>query len=222
MQNNKKPLTIEFENNFPNYWGEACNYLANSDETMAMLIDKYSNGSLSRNSNGFHTLARSIVGQQVSVQAADSIWNKLEALLQSKIKPQTYLLQAEENLKKCGLSKQKVNYLKNIAEFFVNNYPNKLDLHKENHSKLESELINIKGVGSWTVEMFMMFHVNAPDIFPLKDIGLLKGFELNYNFSRKEGNFMDELQKYGEVWKPYRTVATWYLWRSIDPVAVQY
>jgi DNA-3-methyladenine glycosylase II len=206
---------------FPEYWQEGCNYLSAKDKVLANLIKNYHGESLEKKHSAFYTLFRAIIGQQISVKAADSVWAKFELLFINNLSPNKLIEISELQLKACGISSQKIKYLTNIAEFFITNCPDG-NLEKFNHQEVAEQLIAIKGVGRWTVDMFMIFHMHSPDIFPILDIGLLKGFEKNYNTNRKDKKFYSKLEKHSKIWQPYRTIATWYLWRSIDPVVVEY
>ncbi len=198
---------------------------------MHKLINQFHNEKLLKKNNAFHTLARAIIGQQISVKAADSIWDKFEqALKNSAIKyninnyisaKNLFNLELEE-MKKCGLSNQKINYLKNIADFFEKEFSEMDEIAHLNEDEVAEKLLSIKGIGKWTVEMFLLFHMHSPDIFPVGDIGLLKAIENNYNVKRNTKKFDTKLKQLSKLWQPYRSVATWYLWRSIDPVPVEY
>ena len=208
----------------PIYWDEACDFLSQKDPILAKLIDSYKGESLQKKHSAFHTLARAIIGQQISVKAADSIWLKFENLLNFKVSPDSLLsIDDESLLKEIGLSRQKILYLNNIAEFLNSRYQNQDDLSFVEKQIIQEELIEIKGVGSWTVEMFMIFHINSPDILPIKDIGLLKAVNLAYSLNSScNKELAQKTTLLSQKWSPYRTVATWYLWRSIDPVPVEY
>lgn len=207
----------------PHYWDEACDYLSQQDAVMAAIIKAYKGEAPLRKANAFHTLARSIVGQQISVKAADSIWFRLEKLLKGKLKPELVLRLKDKQLRAIGFSESKVNYLKNVANFFVKEMKGEIDLIDADHVEIAGKLIEIKGIGQWTVDMFMIFHMHAQDVFPIGDLGLVNAIKRKYNINSKEKRVLiKKVNKVGEKWKPYRTVATWYLWRSLDPVAVEY
>ncbi len=222
----------------PHYWSDACDYLARNDKVMAKIIATYKGEGPMRKSNAFHTLARSIIGQQISVKAADSVWNKFEKLVKGKVEPKIVAKLKVAQLRACGLSEQKVNYMYNVANFFVNDMAGKIDLIDHNHVEVAGKLIEIKGIGKWTVDMFMIFHMHAPDVFPVGDLGLVNAIKRHYfkssesrvqssvknkkKLAAEKKELMKKIEKMGEKWKPYRTVATWYLWRSLDPVEVEY
>jgi DNA-3-methyladenine glycosylase II len=204
----------------PEYWSDATIHLIEQDEILARIIGQYSGEMLQSRGHAFHTLARSIVGQQISVKAADTVWARFSAMLQHQIHPLPILDAAEEELRACGLSRAKVLYMKALAEHFHTQ-----DIHAEGywHAKTDDEIVRelstIKGIGVWSAEMFLIFHLMRPDVFPLGDIGLLNAIEKHYGVPAKDKKAMRALS---ERWRPYRTVATWYFWRSLDPVPVEY
>jgi DNA-3-methyladenine glycosylase II len=216
MQKNKK-------GDRPEFWDEACKYLSRKDAVMKKLIATYKGEAPLRKNNGFHTIMRSIVGQQISVKAADSVWNKLMLLSKSGMDPRKIIKITEAQLRSAGLSGQKVKYIHNCAEFFLNEMKGKIDLIDEDHISIAEKLIRIKGVGKWTVEMFMIFHMHAPDIFPISDLGIVNAVKEQYGVKAKDKKTLEKkILKLSETWKPYRSVASWYLWRSLDPVALEY
>ena len=223
----------------PDYWEDAKKHLSTSDPVMKKIIKCYKGETLKARGDAFYTLARSIVGQQISVKAADSVWNKLvrrscEGRKPSSNAPGSNMDPSlrwdddslhrgdverltDEQLRECGLSAQKVKYLRAIAEYFESP-PN---FHGLDSDALLASLTNIKGVGVWTAEMFMIFHLLKPDVLPVGDIGLLKAIGLHYGDGKNKANKETALEV-AKPWQPYRTVATWYLWRSLDPVVVEY
>ena len=203
----------------PDYWEEAKAHLSKHDKTLAKIINEYHGEILTNRGDAFFTLARSIVGQQISVKAADSVWRKLELFL-SKIEPQQLLNSNEQNLRECGLSAAKVRYLQALARYFWENKISIQNWQNLTDSEVVKELTSISGIGKWTAEMFMIFYLARPDIFPIADIGLQKAIFRHYNSSDKIS--LSEIAAIAENWKPYRTVATWYLWRSLDPIPVCY
>lgn len=204
-------------NNKPEYWEEAKKVLSKKDRILAALIRQYEGESLASRGSAFFSLARAIVGQQISVKAADSVWKKLESGIGS-ILPETITRAGDEQLRSYGLSKQKVLYLKELSAFFTHNRD--YDWHSKNDEEVIAALISVKGIGKWSAEMFLIFHLLRPDVFPIADIGLQKAIERHYNNGRKMAT--GRLKKLSGTWAPYRTVATWYLWRSLDPVPVEY
>ena len=204
----------------PAYWQQSKEFLTHADPKLAKLILEHQQYSISSRGEALETLLRSIVGQQISVQAAASVWGKLEKKI-GKIKPENVLLMSFEELKSCGLSKQKVQYIINICNHFIN-FSIKDHLYWENRS-LESiydELITIKGVGPWTAEMFGMFYLLEKDIFPIKDIGIIRA--MNQIYGEGKPLSLEKIIAISETWRPYRSVACWFLWRSIDSEEVLY
>ena len=205
----------------PEYWQESIDYLSNIDSILGELINKYSKTTLITRGDALETLMRSIVGQQISVKAAASIWKKIIHLLDD-IKPDNVLLTGFENLRSCGLSKQKAQYILNIAEHFQShNIVDESYWQGRDYSNVYKELTSIKGVGPWTAEMFGMFYLLEKDIFPLKDLGILKAMNQYYCVDGIPLR-IEQIIDISNRWKPYRTVACWYLWRSIDNEAVHY
>jgi len=195
--------------------------LSNIDAKLGELINKYSQSTLTTRGDALETLMRSIVGQQISVKAAASVWQKIIDLL-DEIKPDNVLLVGFENLRSCGLSKQKTQYILNIAEHFKSHNINDESYWNDREfSNIYDELITIKGIGPWTAEMFGMFYLLERDIFPLKDLGILKAINQLYCVDGVPLQ-IDQVVAISDRWKPYRTVASWYLWRSIDNEAVLY
>jgi len=205
----------------PEYWQESIDYLSNIDAKLGELINKYSQYTLTTRGDALETLMRSIVGQQISVKAAASVWQKIIDLL-DEIKPDNVLLTGFEDLKSCGLSKQKTQYIINIAEHFKSHNINDESYWCDREfSNIYDELITIKGIGPWTAEMFGMFYLLERDIFPLQDLGILKAINQLYCVDGVPLH-IDQVIAISDRWKPYRTVASWYLWRSIDNEAILY
>jgi len=205
----------------PEYWQESIDYLSNIDAKLGELINKYSQYTLTTRGDALETLMRSIVGQQISVKAAASVWQKIIDLL-DEIKPDNVLLAGFENLRSCGLSKQKTQYILNIAEHFKSHNINDESYWNDREfSNIYDELITIKGIGPWTAEMFGMFYLLERDIFPLKDLGIIRAINQLYCVDEVPLQ-IDQVVAISDRWKPYRTVASWYLWRSIDNEAVLY
>jgi len=204
----------------PVYWQKAKRILSKRDPVLRGIIKKYKKGFLTTRNNPFFSLCRTIVGQQISTKAADSIWSKFEKKCKKRIVPKTVLKLSSRTLKSAGLSRQKVSYLKNIAKNFKNNSFNVRELKKMNDENAISSITKLKGLGVWSAEMFLMFNLNRPDIFPVKDIGLLRAISKNYKTSYPPSKRF--LNKISELHAGYRTVFTWYMWRSIDPTDVEY
>ncbi len=202
----------------PTWWEEGCESLAKNDIIMKKLINNFSDNKLSSIRNPFFSLSKSIVGQQISVAAASAIWKRLEYRYDI-IKGCCFSIKDLNNLKKIGLSERKASYLINLTDklkdFNSYDYWNNL-----NDQEIYSFLINIKGIGPWSIKMFMIFCLNRPDIFSSDDIGLLKGIGKNYFNNIRPTK--DEAENFSLQWRPWRTLASWYLWRSIDPEVVLY
>jgi DNA-3-methyladenine glycosylase II len=186
---------------------------------LGKLIRSYQGETLTSRGDAFATLARSIAGQQISVKAADSVWRRVVETLPA-LSPQAVLAATPESLRAAGLSQQKVNYLKHIAGHFDAQQAQVALWHELEDEALIRELVALKGVGRWTAEMMLIFHYQRPDIFPVADLGLLKALALHYNNGEKMRP-LDALAL-AEQWRPWRSVATWYLWRALDPVPVAY
>ena len=203
----------------PAFWLIAKKELKKKDKKLCKIIDNYSSDFLFSKSDPFLTLARSIVGQQISVKAAQSVWDKLILKIEDINPNQVYKIHSN-SLKSVGLSSQKVLYLKNLFKAFINN---KLKVGLWNtmtDEEIIEDLIKIKGIGRWTAEIFLIFNLCRADIFPLDDIGMIRGICKIYNL--KCSIRRDELINIGNNWNPYRSVATWYLWRSLDPIPIEY
>ncbi len=272
----------------PHYWNKATRHLSKRCPTMKRLIARYKGEGLRARGDGFYTLVRSVVGQQISVKAADAVWAKVEKAVVPLI-PKTLLALDDSVLRGCGLSGSKVAYTKNVAEFYLvrniasngaahsasplageatrfhersecsrsdegvmtgssQNFhtPSPSPLPRGERARIASPIIHesmywnalcdaeilaqltsIKGIGTWTAEMFLIFHLMRPDVFPVKDLGVLKAINLHLLEDDKRliaNKWLkpSEYEAMAERWAPYRTVATWYLWRALDPVPVAY
>jgi len=205
---------------FPVYWHKAKRILSKRDPVLRGVIKKYKKGFLTTRNNPFFSLCRTIVGQQISTKAANSIWYKFEKKCKKRIIPNTVLKLSSRTLKSAGLSRQKVSYLKNIAKGFINKSFSVRELKKMNDKEAINYVIKMKGLGVWSAEMFLMFNLNRPDIFPIQDIGLLRAISKNYKTSYPPSKRF--LNKISRLHAGYRTVFTWYMWRSIDPTDVEY
>ena len=204
----------------PAYWRKAKRILSKRDPILRTIIKKYKKGFLTTRNNPFFSLCRTIVGQQISTKAADSIWYRFEKKCKKRIVPNTVLKLSTRTLKSVGLSRQKVGYLKNIAKNFKNKSFSVRKLKKMNNKEAIDYVIQMKGLGVWSAEMFLMFNLNRSDIFPLQDIGLLRAISKNYKTTYPPNkNFLSKISK---LHAGYRTVFTWYMWRSIDPTDVEY
>lgn len=200
----------------PSYWQDALIHLTAQDGVMANLIDTYPNDVLQNQGNPFITLMRAVVGQQISIKAAAVIWQRLESRIE--VFSPVYFLRVEEDLlRQCGLSRNKIIYLKAIALAFEEQRLTPDLWRQMSDDEVVKQLLKIKGIGQWTADMFLIFYLNRPDVLPLSDIGLLNGIKHHY------GNLSKAMiLERAQIWQPYRTVATWYLWRSLDPEVVQY
>jgi len=203
----------------PHYWDDATRQLALRDAVLAKLIGDYPGLHLVRRGDPFTTLARAIVGQQISVKAAQSVWNRFADCV-GEVTPENVLLKQRPLLRACGLSDRKTEYIADLAQHFadgsihVHRWPAMAD------EEIIAELVEVRGIGRWTAEMFLIFNLLRPDVFPLDDLGLQKGIRVAYFANRKVA--LSTLRRIGERWRPWRSVATWYLWRSLDPVPVEY
>ncbi len=203
----------------PFFWEKAKKVLISKDKKLGKIISNYPKDFLFSKSDPFYTLARSIVGQQISVKAAQAVWDKLENKAK-RIEPKTISKMHFMSLKSCGLSRQKIKYLKSLSSAFIQNKISPEKWKKYSDEDIINELVLIKGIGRWTAEMFLIFNLCRPDIFPVDDVGLIKGicnsYNLSYPITKDHAIFLSE------TWKPWRSVATWYFWRSLDPLPVEY
>jgi DNA-3-methyladenine glycosylase II len=207
----------------PDYWDEACRHLAKRDRVMKKLIPQFGEARLQARGDAFTTLARSIVGQQISVKSAQSVWDKFAALLPgptTRVQPAAVLGLAPESLRGAGLSARKVDYLRDLAQHFEDGQVHVRQWTQMDDEAIIEELVAIRGIGRWTAEMFLIFHLMRPNVLPLDDAGLIKGISEHY-FSGEPVS-RAEARELGEAWAPYRSVATWYIWRSLDPLPVEF
>ena len=203
----------------PKYWNKGKIYLSNKDKVLKKLIQTYRNEYLNLNSNYFHSLINSIIGQQISVSAADSMKTKFFKLKRN-ITPQTVSKLRTRDLRKCGLSRQKILYIRNISKFFLQNKKFIKNINKSSEEEIYNNLIEIKGVGNWTIHMFLMFSYGSSNIFPTGDLGFLKAISKLYKVQLPISE--RKLKLLYKKWSPYSSQATWYLWRSLDPIPVNY
>ena len=203
----------------PDYWEEACKHLSKKDRVMKRLIPKFGDACLESRGDAFTTLARSVVGQQISVKAAQSVWDKFAALPR-KLTPANVLKLKVDDMRGAGLSARKIEYLVDLALHFDSGMVH-VDAWKDMSDELIiEELVAIRGIGRWTAEMFLIFHLMRPNVLPLDDIGLITGISKNY-FSGDPVSRSDA-RDVAVAWAPYCSVATWCIWRSLDPVPVAY
>jgi len=203
----------------PAYWAEACKHLVKKDRVMKRLIPQLGDACLQSRGDAFVTLARSIVGQQISVKAAQSVWDKF-ALLPRKITPANVLKLKVDDMRSAGLSARKIEYLVDLSLHFDSGA-----LHVAKWADMEDEviieeLVAIRGIGRWTAEMFLIFHLMRPNVLPLDDVGLING--ISHNYFSGEAVSRSEVREVAAAWSPYCSVATWYIWRSLDPLPVEY
>lgn len=203
----------------PDFWAQAKDDLAKRDPVMHRLVSQFSESMLHSRGDAFTTLARAIVGQQISVKAAASVWQKLDKVLQEITAENLYNIDTS-TLRACGLSARKISYLQDLSRRFINDGYDKTAWQQMNDEALIACLMQIKGIGRWTAEMFLIFHMLRPDVLPLADIGLQRAVSFHYNANQPIDK--GRLEAIAANWRPWRSVATWYLWRSLDTIAVDY
>ena len=203
----------------PEYWAEACAHLSRKDRVMKKLIPQFGDAILESRGDAFVTLARSIVGQQISVKAAQSVWDKFSKLSR-KLTPAGVLKLKVDDMRAAGLSARKVEYLVDLALHFDSGTVHVKQWQGMGDEAIIAELVAIRGIGRWTAEMFLIFHLMRPNVLPLDDVGLINGISRNY-FSGEPVSRSDA-REVAQAWSPYCTVATWYIWRSLGPVPVAY
>ena len=211
---------VIYEEVAPEYWEQACRELMKQDRILKKLIPKYGAGFLVTRGDAFNTLARAIVGQQISVAAAQAVWNRVLAASKKKVNPKNILALPVEELRAAGLSGRKVEYIRDLADHFDSGRLHASQWKDMDDESVIRELSDIRGIGRWTAEMFLIFSLVRPNILPLDDVGLIKAISLNY-FSGEPVS-RHEAREVAANWAPWRTVATWYMWRSIDPIPVEY
>ncbi|MGH8687520.1 MAG: DNA-3-methyladenine glycosylase family protein, partial [Burkholderiales bacterium] len=192
----------------PDYWDRAKRSLRERDPVLAAIMRGHPRVHLVARGEPFHTLARAIVGQQISVKAAQSVWNRVLALAPAMTPAEVLALQ-RPHLRACGLSDRKTEYIADLAHHFHRGAVRPRRWARMNDEAVIAELVAVRGVGRWTAEMFLMFNLLRPDVFPLDDLGLQKGIRLAYFKGRKIS--LKTMRKLGEGWRPWRSVATWYL-----------
>lgn len=203
----------------PDYWEAASQALAEADPLMAERVERHAGVSLASRGDPFATLARSIVGQQISVKAADSVWSRFVDRVGS-VAPAPLLALGGEGLAGCGLSQRKIEYLVDLAAHFADGRLDPAGWPQLDDATLIEELCTVRGIGRWTAEMFLIFNLMRPDVYPLDDIGLQRAVGMRYLAGEKPSRRV--LAEVGERWRPWRSVATWHLWRSLDPLPVAY
>ena len=203
----------------PPYWREACAALAAADPVMAALGARHGGEGLVGQGDPFLTLARSIVAQQISVRAADSIWARFEARV-GTVSPPGVAALSEDALRGAGLTRQKARYLRDIAAAFASGRIEPGRWRSADDEAVIAELVALRGVGRWTAEMFLIFHLQRPDVLPLADVGVQRAMAGHYGGSGRMT--AEAIESHAARWRPWRTVATWHLWRSLDPLPVAY
>jgi DNA-3-methyladenine glycosylase II len=203
----------------PEYWERAKRALRRKDAVMSAIMQRHKGIYLVRRGEPFLTLARAIVGQQISVKAAQSVWDRVVACA-GAVTPEGILLKKPSELRACGLSDRKTEYIVDLARRFAEGLVHPYRWGEMSDEEVIADLVQVRGIGRWTAEMFLIFNLLRPDIFPLDDLGLQKGIRVCYFKGRKVS--LARMRKLGESWRPWRSVATWYLWRSLDPVPVEY
>jgi DNA-3-methyladenine glycosylase II len=203
----------------PDYWAEACKHLVQKDRVMKRLIPQFGQACLQSRGDPFVTLARSIVGQQISVKAAQSVWDKF-ARLPTEMTPAQVLKLKVDDMRAAGLSARKVEYLVDLALHFEGGTVHVKGWEAMDDEAIIAELVAIRGIGRWTAEMFLIFYLMRPNVLPLDDVGLINGISRSY-FSG-EAVSRSDAREVARAWAPYCTVATWYIWRSLDPLPVEY
>ena len=200
----------------PDYWPQAKAHLARRDKVLRKLIRNFPDADLRSRGDAFQTLCRSIVGQQISVKAAQSIWARF-AEAAGTVRPAGVVELPVEVMRACGLSGQKTLYLKDLATHFHTGGVKPRRWARMGDEAIIEDLVRVKGIGRWSVEMFLIFHLHRPDVLPVDDLGLRRAMERAYNGGEPLGK--DDMRALGEPWSPWSSVATWYLWRSLDPVS---
>jgi DNA-3-methyladenine glycosylase II len=203
----------------PGYWKDACAHLEARDRVMRRLIPQLGDACLRTRGDAFTTLARSIIGQQISIKAAQSVWNRFSALLPVASAAAVLRLKVDD-MRAAGLSARKVEYLVDLALHFDSDALHARAWETMEDEAIIAELVRIRGIGRWTAEMFLIFHLMRPDVLPLDDLGLINGISKNY-FSGDPVSRSDA-REVAAAWAPFRSVATWYIWRSLEPLPVEY
>jgi DNA-3-methyladenine glycosylase II len=201
----------------PEWWDEATRHLARRDKVLRRLIRRFPDPDLASRGNAFQTLARSIVGQQISVKAAQSIWGRFAKCV-GRMTPARVAARPDADLRACGFSGQKVAYVKDLASRFASGEIRPRRWARMDDEAIIEELVVVKGIGRWTVEMFLIFHLQRPNVLPVDDLGLRRAMERAYNGGEPLGK--DEMRAIGEPWAPWCSAGTWYLWRSLDNAAL--
>jgi len=203
----------------PDYWDRAKRALGRRDPVMADIIRSRPRVHLMRRGEPFMTLARAIVGQQISVKAAQSVWDRV-VLCVGEVTPAGVLARPPRQLRACGLSDRKTEYIVDLARRFDGGLVHPHRWPEMGDEEIIADLVQVRGIGRWTAEMFLIFNLLRPDVFPLDDLGLQASIRRHYFHGRKAA--LSRMRRLGAGWAPWRSVATWYLWRALDPVPVEY
>jgi DNA-3-methyladenine glycosylase II len=204
----------------PPYWDDAIAHLVRRDRILKKIIPKHPEVWLTSQGTPFITLARSIVGQQISTRAAEAVWQRFLIAVGGVPSPSSVLSVGTQGLREAGLSQRKAEYVQDLARHFSEEKVHPDYWFAMDDEAIIDELVEIRGIGRWTAEMFLIFNLQRPDILPLDDAGLLKAISLHYFSGEPVSRF--EAREVSLAWQPWRTVATWYLWRSLEPVSIQY
>ncbi len=209
----------------PPFWDDARRDLGRVDPVMRRLIRRVPGIHLTRRGDPFTTLARAIVGQQISVKAAQTVWARFVAASGAAaegtvLDPGRVARLRMPTLRRCGLSERKADYLRDLARHFASGTLDPTEFPALDDETLIERLTDVRGIGRWTAEMFLMFHELRADVFPIADIGVQKAIAVHYN--KGERLEVEALHAIAAPWRPWRSVATWYLWRSLDPIPVEY
>jgi DNA-3-methyladenine glycosylase II len=210
----------------PAYWARARRALLAADPVLAGIIRAHPRVALASRDDAFATLARSIVGQQISVQAAAAVWGRFVACC-PELTPRAVLRRRARTLRACGLSERKVEYVRDLAGHFASGLVDPARFGRQSDEDIIAELTDIRGIGRWTAEMFLIFNLLRPNVLPLDDLGLLKAISVHYLEGVPTGTLLkragrQRVERLAVRWAPWRSVATWYLWRSLDPLPVEY
>jgi DNA-3-methyladenine glycosylase II len=213
----------------PAFWDTATRELGRRDRVLAGLVARHADIHLTRRGDPFTTLTRSIVGQQISVQSAKAVWDRFTraahgtadtGALAVTLDPARVARMRLATLRRAGFSERKAEYVRDLARHFVSGRLDPATWSALDDEALIAALVDVKGIGRWTAEMFLMFHEMRADVLPVDDIGVAKAIAQHYN--RGKRMTPAEMREFGERWAPWRSVATWYLWRSLDPVPIVY
>lgn len=201
----------------PDYWEDAVAHLMRRDRILKKIIPQHEDTTLRSRKTPFVTLARAVLGQQISTKAADALWQKFVDTVGKRPTPAQVLSVGIDGLRQAGLPQRKCDYIQDLAVHFGEHRVHPEKWATMDDESVVAELVAIRGIGRWTAEMFLIFHLQRPDVLPLDDPGLLKAISLHYFSGEPVSRF--EAREVSSAWQPWRTVATWYLWRSLDPAS---